>query len=144
MLVREYIDEDFERVVFILKHSFLEISEKISKSLKLSSDLSLDKNKYTQLVAVIDDKVVGYLIASRNMDFILKRVNFWIDYVCVDEEYRGRGIAKMLLTTIEKMAKNEDALYLQLTSSRFRTVARKMYYNLGFEVRESDIFRKVL
>lgn len=144
MEIRKYNSDDFEKVVEILIDSFPESSSKINDFLTCFEKLELDINKYIQLVAIEDSTVVGYVLVTRSNDPIIGRVNYWIDYVCVDKDYRGRGFAKALLIEIEKIAQNENVLYLQLTSSRSRTVARKIYLDLGFEIRESDIFRKVL
>ena len=144
MKIREYVNTDFEVVLSILKKSFPEVLNEINEALVDSNSLDLDRDRYVQLVYVLDDVVVGYLIASRSFDPIIKKNNYWIDYVCVDEEYRGRGIARELLKKIEDIASLDNAMFLQLTSSRFRTSARKLYLDLGYQIRESDIFRKVL
>lgn len=144
MKIREYVNSDFEVVLSILKKSFPEVLNEINEALVDSNSLDLDRDRYVQLVYVLDDVVVGYLIASRSFDPIIKKNNYWIDYVCVDEEYRGRGIARELLKKIEDIASLDNAMFLQLTSSRFRTSARKLYLDLGYQIRESDIFRKVL
>ena len=143
MIIRKYNDNDFFDVVEIIKNSFPEISKDIVASLITVDDLKLGKS-YIQLVAEEDEKVVGYALVSRSIDPILKHTNFWIDYVCVDQNYRGRGIARGLLTRIEEIAISEGVKMLQMTSSRFRTSARKLYIDLGYIIRESDIFRKVL
>lgn len=142
--IRNYENSDYETVKKILIEAFPEIKEFMSIGINDEQALVLDKNKYIQLVAVINEEVVGYSLASRSYDPIKQRTNLWIDYVCVNKEYRGKGIAKHLLQKIEELAKNENILFLQLTSSRFRTSARKLYIDLGFSIRESDIFRKVL
>lgn len=144
MKIREYVNNDFEVVLSILKKSFPEVLNEINEALVDSNSLDLDRDRYVQLVYVLGDVVVGYLIASRSFDPIIKKNNYWIDYVCVDEEYRGRGIARELLKKIEDIASLDNAMFLQLTSSRFRTSARKLYLDLGYQIRESDIFRKVL
>ena len=144
MKIREYVNSDFEVVLSILKKSFPEVLNEINEALVDSNSLDLDRDRSVQLVYVLDDVVVGYLIASRSFDPIIKKNNYWIDYVCVDEEYRGRGIARELLKKIEDIASLDNAMFLQLTSSRFRTSARKLYLDLGYQIRESDIFRKVL
>ena len=144
MLVRKYMKEDFEDVCDILVEAFVSVASAF-KDKEINSDLlDLDENKYFQVVAEDEGKVVGYLLATKNVDPVLKRNNFWIDYVCVDSNCRGKGIGRQLLTKIEEIAKEENGYYLQLTSSRFRTHARKLYMDFGFEMRESDIFRKVL
>lgn len=144
MVIREYKNDDFKGICDILIESFPSVATEL-KDKDVRSDLfNLDKDKYFQVVAEVDNRVVGYLLATKNIDPILKRNNFWIDYVCVDSNYRGRGIGRELLKKIEEIARRENAFYLQLTSSRFRTHARKLYMDFGFEIRESDIFRKVL
>ena len=144
MVIRKYNSNDFDRVINILREAFPESSVGMINTLNNVSSLELDNNKHFQLVAVEDNSVVGYVLVTRSNDPIIGRINFWIDYVCVDSNYRGRGIAKALLMRVEEIAKDENVLYLQLTSSRSRTVTRKIYLDLGFEIRESDIFRKVL
>lgn len=144
IIVREYTNEDFEVVKKILFESFPEVNDLLKRSMNTYETLDLDKKKYIQLVAEEDGGVVGYALASRSVDPVLIRTNLWIDYVCVLEEYRGKGIGRMLLKKIEEIAISEKVLFLQLTSSRFRTGARKLYMDLGFSIRESDIFRKVL
>lgn len=143
-LIREYKNEDFEEVKSVLLEAFPEVEDLLKKSLISSETLDLDKSKYIQLVAEVDGEVVGYALASRSCDPVLIKTNLWIDYVCVSEKHRGKGLARKLMENIEKIAVDEKVLFMQLTSSRFRTAARKLYSDLGFEIRESDIFRKVL
>lgn len=142
--IRNYKNSDYEEVRKILIEAFPEVEEFMLEGINNEEALALDKDKYIQLVAEIEGKVVGYSLASRSYDPIKQRNNFWIDYVCVNTEYRGRGIARQLLQEIESIAKKEKVLFLQLTSSRVRTSARKLYMDFGFSIRESDIFRKVL
>ena len=67
-----------------------------------------------------------------------------IIYVKVDKRYRGQGIAKKLLDYAEEYAKENKAIYLQLTCSTFRTSAHKLYEKCGFIKRDSDLYRKEL
>lgn len=143
-IVRKYEELDFKSVKEILVKSFPEVNTYLLKSLKNDKALNFDGDKYIQLVATLEERVVGYALVSRHFDPILTKCNFWIDYVCVSEEYRGRGIGRKLLQKIEDIAVSEKVLFLQLTSSRFRTSARNLYMDMGYEIRESDIFRKVL
>lgn len=144
IVIRKYESSDFLFVKNILIESFSEVDDLISTSLINSDSLNLDSSKYIQLVAVDGNNVLGYAIASRFIDPIVNRCNYWIDYVCVSSDYRGMGIGKLLMSEIEMIARNENVMFLQLTSSRFRTGARKMYSDLGYVIRESDIFRKEL
>ena len=44
----------------------------------------------------------------------------------------------------EKIAKEDGALYLQLTCSYSRESAQRLYEKAGYEKRESNVFRKEL
>lgn len=144
LVIRDYDDFEYEIVKDLLIESFPEVHDLLVSGLSGTEVLSLDKERHIQLVAYEDEKLVGYALASRSYDPIMRRSNLWIDYVCVKSEYRGKGIARKLLQRIEDIAREEKVLFLQLTSSRFRTGARKLYTDFGFEIRESDIFRKEL
>ena len=73
----------------------------------------------------------------------IKNASYYlVDYVCVDGNYRGLGIGKKMMDYAYMIAKNDGAIYLQLTSSRFRVAAHKLYEKCNYMKRESDIFRK--
>ncbi len=144
LTIKNYENNNYEIVRDLLIKSFPEVKELLVDGLVDETTLDLDKKIYIQLVAYENDELVGYALASRSLDPIMKRKNLWIDYVCVNQEHRGKGIARALLQKIEDIALEEKILYMQLTSSRFRTGARKLYTDFGFVIRESDIFRKVL
>ena len=131
MEVREYRDSDYEVVSKLLKDVFS--IEKINKS-------SDDNHK--ELVSIIDEKLVGYILLTKIVDYVTDKVIGKIDYFCVNEEYRNRGIGKMLIKTAINYMKKWDVSYIELTSSRSRVVARNMYEKEGCIIRESDIFRR--
>ena len=94
------------------------------------------------MVALYGGEVVGYTLLTKVYDPIKKRNNFYVDYVCVSTNFRRMGIGKMLLNEAYRIAKENNALYLQLTCSRFRMAAHALYLSCNFVKRESDIFRK--
>lgn len=68
----------------------------------------------------------------------------WIEDVVVDANARGRGIAAALIQHILEYAKEEGLEKVDLTSSIHRKAAYKLYEKLGFEQRDSTVFRKTL
>lgn len=66
----------------------------------------------------------------------------WIEDVVVDESHRRRGIAKMMLNHAIEEAKRLGIKSLNLTSSPERKFANKLYLQLGFEKRETNVYRK--
>ena len=113
----------------------------------LQENFSLVKENFRsdlfyELVALYGGEVVGYTLLTKVYDPIKKRNNFYVDYLCVSTNFRRLGIGKMLLNEAYRIAKENNALYLQLTCSRFRMAAHALYLSCNFVKRESDIFRK--
>lgn len=133
-VVRKYEDNDFLATKDLLKEAF-----GVERVLK-----SINDSNHFQLVACCEEMVVGYLLLTKVDDPIIARCYFLINYVCVKKEYQNKKIGYLLIREAEKIAKDNNAFYLQLTSSRFRTFAHKLYKSCGFVIRDSDIFRKVL
>ncbi len=128
--VRGYREEDLVGVNEILKEAFTCEKGKVVGE------------EFQELVAVMDNQIVGYLLLTKILNPIKNRYYYLVDYVCVSSSYRGKGIGKELLDYAYKIAKEQQAMYLQLTSSRFRTAAHKLYDKCGFIKRDSDIYRK--
>ena len=68
----------------------------------------------------------------------------YIDDVVVDEAYLRKGIAEQLNLMLIEMAKNRHLKHLDLTSSPARVAANKLYPKLGYEKRETNVYRKNL
>ena len=99
-------------------------------------------DQFIELVAAKEGKAVGYLLLTKVFNPIHERPYFLVDYVCVSSNHRGEGIGKMLLDRAYMIGKENDAMYLQLTCSRFRIAAHKLYEKCNFFKRDSDIYRK--
>lgn len=65
----------------------------------------------------------------------------WIEDVVVDQDYRRQGIAKKMLNQAIEEAKKLDITSLNLTSSPMREYANHMYQQLGFEKRDTNVYR---
>lgn len=129
-----------------------EIAEGISGLLpQLSS--SAESISASALEEIISDKCVIFvaqdgsvLIGSLTLVFYTtptaKRAR--IEDVVVDENHRGRGIGKMLNTAALNVAKDLGAKTVDLTSSPDREVANELYKKLGFELRKTNTYRKIL
>ena len=128
--VRNYSDTDLLEVNEILKESFNE------------SKRNFKNNNFRELVACYDGKVVGYLLLTRILNPIKEKFYYLVDYVCVSSNYRRMGVAKRMLDEVYKIAHKDNAMYIQLTSSRYREAAHKLYLSCGYVKRDSDIFRK--
>jgi ribosomal protein S18 acetylase RimI-like enzyme len=57
-----------------------------------------------------------------------------LDTLCVDEEFRGKGIGTQLISLTKKKAKEADFCILSLIVLADNTDAQRLYRRCGFEV----------
>ena len=68
-------------------------------------------------------------------------VRAWIEDVVVDESTRGRGVGEALSREALRRAAAAGARTVDLTSRPSREAANRLYRRLGFEVRETNVYR---
>lgn len=64
-----------------------------------------------------------------------------IEDVVVDEKYRGKGIARELCVRLLEHAKAIRFTHVELTSAPHREAANQLYLKLGFEKRDTNVYR---
>ena len=67
-----------------------------------------------------------------------------IEDVVVDERYRGQGIADALTREALVLAEAAGARTVDLTSRPSREAANRLYQKLGFQKRDSNVYRYTL
>lgn len=65
----------------------------------------------------------------------------WIEDVVVDGEARGQGVGAALNTYAVDVAAERGARTVDLTSRPSREAANRLYQRLGFEKRDSNVYR---
>jgi ribosomal protein S18 acetylase RimI-like enzyme len=68
-------------------------------------------------------------------------VRAWIEDVVVDENARGLGIGEALTSAAVNEARSRGVRSIDLTSRPSREVANALYRKLGFERRETNVYR---
>ena len=64
-----------------------------------------------------------------------------IEDVVVDDRHRGQGIASALVREALALAKTAGARTVDLTSRPSREAANRLYLKLGFEQRQTNVYR---
>lgn len=94
----------------------------------------------TLLVARTDD---GQIVGS--LTLVLFRIptglRAWIEDVVVDDAARGQGVGEALNRYAIDVAAERDARSVDLTSRPSREAANRLYQRLGFEPRETNVYR---
>lgn len=105
----------------VSKYTVNEVKERLSKA---------DNGVF---VAEVDGSTVGYVFCE-----VIKEgtaTTLYIDDLCVDPNYRRRGIARMLIDKAKEYAKQKNCLFLMLNVWEFNRSAVEFYESCGFETR---------
>lgn len=68
----------------------------------------------------------------------------YIEDVVVDQNYRGLGLGRQLTQKCIDTARENNAKYIDLTSNPSRVAANELYKKMGFERRETNVYRMKL
>ena len=129
-----YEDKYKDDIINLINNSFSNHSIK---------DILVDDN-VIGLVGLIDEKAVSYLNITICVDVIRNIKYALINYVCVDEEYRGNDLGKDLMIKAMDICKEKGCSKIELTSNSAKIAANKMYQGLGFNIRETNCYVKVI
>ena len=91
------------------------------------------------LVAHADGDIVG------SLTLVLVRIptglRAIIEDVVVDERVRGQGVGRALNEAALELARDAGAVTVDLTSRPSREAANRLYLRLGFEIRDTNVYR---
>ena len=104
-----------------------------------------------ELQAIVDSPACDLLVARDHTGILgsLTLVTFpiptavrsWIEDVVVDDAARGKGVGEMLNLFALGRARSRGAKTVDLTSRPSREAANRLYQRIGFEPRETNIYR---
>ncbi|HSP09359.1 MAG TPA: GNAT family N-acetyltransferase [Candidatus Dormibacteraeota bacterium] len=95
----------------------------------------------TVLIALDDGQIVG------TTTVIVYTTPFWIkarlDEVVVDAGARGRGVGEALVKASLEVGRRAGAQVAELQSGKgpARAAAHRLYERMGFQIRDTDVFR---
>jgi ribosomal protein S18 acetylase RimI-like enzyme len=92
------------------------------------------------ICAVEEDKPVGFCSLTVKNNLWLEARSGNVDELVVDAAHRNRGVGRLLMAEIEKIARDRGCKRLDLESAAHRTVAHRFYEGLGFEKQEYSSF----
>ena len=91
------------------------------------------------LAARYGDRIVGTLTLV--MFRIPTGVRAWIEDVAVDASFRGQGIGETLTREAVRIAASRGARTVELTSRPSKEAANRLYQRIGFEPRDTNVYR---
>ncbi len=102
----------------------------------------VDSEASTLLIAR-DDERDGAIVGSMTLAMFLIPTGrrAWIEDVVVDGNARGKGVGQLLNERALEIAKDAGAKTIDLTSRPSREAANRLYQRLGFEQRDTNVYR---
>jgi ribosomal protein S18 acetylase RimI-like enzyme len=130
-----------------LARAMAELIPQVSESAPLPSE--------DELKAIVSSSVTRLLLARDEAGSIVGTltlvvfriptgVGAWIEDVVVDEQARRQGVGEALMTAAIQLAEESGARHLNLTSRPDREAANRLYRRLGFDHRETNVYRLML
>ena len=97
-------------------------------------------SKYCHLFFIMkDEQIAGMLTVG--IYYSPTGGKAWIEDVVVDETFRGQGFSKLLVAHAIEFVKSQQIPLLMLTSNPKRIAANKLYQAMGFERKETNVYR---
>lgn len=90
-------------------------------------------------LARLDGSIVGSLTLAFYR--IPTGMKAWIEDVVVDDAARGHGVGRLLSEAALDVARERGAKNVSLTSRPSRESANRLYQRIGFQARETNLYR---
>ena len=113
---------------------------KSASPLSLESLDILTKSESTNLFVAKEGKKVWGML-SLVLFPIPTGTKAWVEDVVVDSSARGKGIGKALMNHALKKVREKRGKSIDLTSRPSRETANKLYQSLGYQKRETNVYR---
>jgi GNAT superfamily N-acetyltransferase len=121
---------------------------------KLAKQIGENYEGVTAVVEHIITSDITHLILAKDVStgesigmitLVMYRIPYktkgWLEDLVVDESYRGKGIATLLIEKAIEVAKENHLKKLDFTSKPQRESANNLYAKLGFEKHETNVYR---
>ena len=135
----EVLTEVTDEVVEAFAHLVPQLSATTVPPDRAALEAIVSSPAATLLIARADGQIVGTLALV--MFPIPTGLRAWIEDVVVDESARGRGIGEALSLEALRLARAAGARTVDLTSRPSRAAAGRLYEKVGFQLRETRVYR---
>lgn len=129
----KFLDDEVDGVINLINDCF---------NLKASVDNFELLSNQRFLLLLDKNEVIGTCLITLKNDPIKNTKTFYLDYVCIKDSYQNKGLGSKMFEQVLKIGEEEKVDFIELTSSKKRVNARKMYLKYGMEIKDTDIFIK--
>ena len=121
-----------------------ELTHQLGYNISLEQTLqnihSLQQSNDHRVFVAADEKVIGWIAVSYNIS-LESSPTCEIRGLVVAEEFRNKGIGKMLIADVKRWSKGKGVTRLRLRCNTKRTDAHRFYTVAGFtEIKQQKVF----
>ena len=119
-----------------------QVLELINDVFKIKGNKELFNLQDNQKILLLKDNdlVVGMTLITLKEDPFKNKKTYYLDYVCIKEEYRHKSLGRKMFEKVIELAKENNIDNIELTSNKERIDARKMYLDYGMVIKDTDYF----
>jgi ribosomal protein S18 acetylase RimI-like enzyme len=139
--IDEVVDSD-DSVIVDLVRLIAQLSSQPSESVEELTRESISSPHARVLVARVGGVIVGTLTLV--LFTIPSGRRAWIEDVVVDKDSRRTGVGEELVNAAVALARESGARTVDLTSRASRTEAHRLYEKVGFQTRDTNVYRIAL
>lgn len=104
----------------------------------------LDGENYFSIFALDGDTPIGMCVAEKKTrSMMVNMKTYFLNDIYVCEEYRRRGVARLLFEELKKHAEADGAERIDLLVWDFNESAKRFYESMGFAVQRSVLEMKL-
>ena len=145
------MSDEFE--IAVADHADAALAESLDRLIRqLSSSASPLTPTVSDLRAIVESSSTTLLLARARDGSVIGMLSLavfriptgvraWIEDVVVDGRMRGQGVGAALTKRALELAVSRGARTVELTSRPQRVAANGLYRKLGFEPRETNVYR---
>ena len=133
-MVREVKNDDYEAILTMINQLMggLKYDKKVYKKVWKSC---LKSDYYKGFVAIANGEIIGYIDVIFYHDIGHGGKLGQIQNLVVSEEYRKRGVGKLLIRSVIEFARKEKFLELHVSTRFENEEAIRLYEKMGFKSR---------
>ncbi len=131
--VRKATEKDANLILDFIKKlaKYENMEDQVVADEKLLKEWIFNKNKAEVLFATFDGLEVGFALYFHNFSTFLGRAGIYLEDLFVLEEYRGKGLGKLLLKTLAKITVERGCGRLEWSCLDWNKPSIDFYYCLG-------------
>jgi ribosomal protein S18 acetylase RimI-like enzyme len=135
--------EELHKVTDEVVEAFARLTPQLSTSSPAPGQAALDRIVASPATALLIARDEGEIVGTLTLALfqIPTGTRAWIEDVVVDQAARGRGTGQALTLEAIRIARASGAKTIDLTSRASREAAGRLYEKMGFQQRDTRVYR---